>query len=481
VGDAARQLQSASGIEAVALRRHDATRLRDVLDGTAWDRLCRAGEESARLLAGRRMWHINSTSTGGGVAELLSWFLPLAAAAGIDVRWLVLTAPTGFFELTKRVHHLLHNSPRRLTREDCRVYERYLSEPAAQVRELVRPGDMVVIHDPQPAGLIPAVAQTGAAVVWRCHVGSDSDGASVRKGREFLRQYVEQASALVFSRKAFVWDGLPADRTHVVQPAIDPRGPKNQPLDEDRVNAILLAVGLRDGVAGTVPTFERGDGSVGRVSAPATVLQTAPVPEFAPIVAQISRWDPLKDPVGVMEGFAEHVDEALGAHLVLAGPAVDAVTDDPESAHVLEDVRRRWHSLPAGVRERVHVAELPMDDSEENAAVVNALQRASTVVVQKSLHEGFGLTVAEALFKGRPVLASRAGGIQDQIVDRVSGILLEDPANRSEFGRQLTDLLRRPDLRVRLGKAAHHRVVEEYFPDRLAAAWVGVIGQALDP
>ncbi len=479
MGDAARQLQSASGIEAVELRRADAGRLREVLDANAWNRLRRAGEESARLLDGRCLWQINSTSIGGGVAELLSWFLPVVASAGIDVRWLVLSAPTGFFELTKRLHHLLHETPRRLTRADRRAYELYLSEPAAQVRELVQPGDVVVVHDPQPAGLIPALADRGAAVIWRCHVGTDSAGDSVHKARDFLRPYVERASAMVFSRQAFIWDALPAGRTHVVQPAIDPRAAKNQPLDDECVNAILITIGLRAGTTRAVPSFERGDGSVAWVATPADMLQEAPVPESAPIVSQISRWDPLKDPAGVLEGFAGHVPAELGAHLVLAGPAVNAVSDDPEGAHVLADVRRRWHALPAVVRERVHVAALAMDDPEENAAVVNALQRASTVVVQKSLHEGFGLTVAEALFKSRPVLASRAGGIQDQIVDQVSGLLLNNPADGSEFGRRLTDLLRRPDLRVRLGKAAHQRVVDAFLPDRLAAGWVEVIGQAL--
>ncbi len=480
MGDAARQLQSASGIEVVPLRRDDAARLRDVLDAEAWDRLRRAGEESARLLDGRRLWQVNSTSTGGGVAELLTWFLPMVAAAGIDVRWLVLAAPTGFFELTKRLHHLLHDSARPLRRADRRAYERYLSEPAAQLCELVQPGDVVVVHDPQPAGMIPALADRGAAVIWRCHVGTDSAGVSVRNARDFLRPYVEHASAIVFSRRAFIWDGLPAGRTHVIQPAIDPRAAKNQPLDDEVVNAILVTIGLRAGTAVAVPSFQRGDGSLARVSTPAEMLQVSPVPESAPIVTQVSRWDPLKDPVGVMEGFANHVPEELGAHLVLAGPAVSAVTDDPEGVEVLAEVRRCWHALPDGVRNRVHVAALAMDNSDENAAVVNALQRASTVVIQKSLHEGFGLTVAEALFKGRPVVASRAGGIQDQIVDEVSGLLLNDPADGVEFGRKLTELLRTPDLRARLGEAAHHRVVEAFLPDRLAAQWVEVIGQAIE-
>jgi hypothetical protein len=152
-------------------------------------------------------------------------------------------------------------------------------------------------------------------------------------------------------------------------------------------------------------------------------------------VLQVSRWDPLKDPLGVLQGFVRHVPDQLGAHLVLAGPAATSVSDDPESEQVLQQVRRAAAALPRAARGRLHLACLPMDDLEENGAMVNALQRRADVVVQKSLAEGFGLTVAEAMWKARPVLASRVGGIQDQITHGLSGLLLDDPNDLTAFGR----------------------------------------------
>ena len=180
----------------------------------------------------------------------------------------------------------------------------------------------------------------------------------------------------------------------------------------------------------------------------AEMIQDQPIPPTAPPVVQVSRWDRLKDPLGVLEGFARHVPEALGAHLVLAGPAAASVSHDPEAEQVLQQVRRAGAALPRAARDLVHLAYLPMADLEENAAMVNALQRRADVIVQKSLAEGFGLTVAEAMWKARPVLASRVGGIQDQIRHGHSGLLLEDPSDLVGFDRAvqalLTDRIDRP-------------------------------------
>ncbi len=184
-----------------------------------------------------------------------------------------------------------------------------------------------------------------------------------------------------------------------------------------------------------------------------------------PLVVQVSRWDPLKDPVGVMRGFASLVDGTTpsSAHLVLAGPDVSGVTDDPEGGAVFDAVHLAWRALPHAVRDKIHLASLPTADVEENAVIVNALQRHATVVVQKSLKEGFGLTVTEAMWKGRPVLASAVGGIQDQIEDGVSGVLLKDPTNVEEFAMALRRLLEDPDWAQRLGAAARDRVCDQFL------------------
>jgi trehalose synthase len=198
-----------------------------------------------------------------------------------------------------------------------------------------------------------------------------------------------------------------------------------------------------------------------------------------PVVLQVSRWDALKDPVGVIQGFAEHVPASTGAHLVYAGPAVSAVSDDPEGALVLSESQAARASLPEEPRSRVHLAALPMDDPEENAIMVNALQRHATVIVQKSLAEGFGLTVAEAMWKARPVVASRIGGIQDQIVEGVSGVRLDDPADLEAYGRAVTDLLLDPPRAAEMGKQARERVRDEFISTRSLHDYLDVIERVL--
>jgi trehalose synthase len=205
------------------------------------------------------------------------------------------------------------------------------------------------------------------------------------------------------------------------------------------------------------------DGSKGDIEHEADVLEEKPLQPDDRYVLQVSRWDRLKDPHGVIQGFAEHVAPHTDAHLVYAGPAVDDVADDPEGAEVLEQARELWKSLPDEAREKIHLATLPMDDLDENAAIVNALQRKATVVVQKSLAEGFGLTVAEAMWKGRPVVASRIGGIQDQIEDGKSGVLLDDPEDLEAYGKALVDLLNDPDRAAGMGEAARESVKDRFL------------------
>jgi trehalose synthase len=201
-----------------------------------------------------------------------------------------------------------------------------------------------------------------------------------------------------------------------------------------------------------------------------------PPPEDARLVVQVSRWDRLKDPVGVMRGFADEVARTCDdVHLVLAGPAVTAVADDPEGQGVLDECHTEWAALPEDLRARVHLACLPMDDGEENAAIVNALQRRADVVVQKSLAEGFGLTVSEAMWKARPVVASRIGGIQDQIEDRVNGLLLDDPTDTTEFGKDVVELLDNPKQAEEMGVKARERVRDEFLGARHLIQYVDLI------
>jgi len=269
-----------------------------------------------------------------------------------------------------------------------------------------------------------------------------------------------------FSRKAYSPEYCDHGRSKVIPPSIDPFSPKNQEMDEETAHSILVHTGIVEGPNGQSRTFTRDDGAPGRVEHRADVLRLGRAPLWTvPLVVQVSRWDRLKDPVGVMRGFRRLVEEGdlSGAHLVMAGPNVKAVADDPEGAEVFDEVEAEWRNLPHVVRDRVHLASLPMHDIEENAAIVNALQRHATVIVQKSLREGFGLTVTEAMWKAKPVIGSAVGGIQDQIVHGESGLLLDDPHDEERFAELLRRVLIDPDRARMLGDAAKERVRENYL------------------
>jgi trehalose synthase len=210
------------------------------------------------------------------------------------------------------------------------------------------------------------------------------------------------------------------------------------------------------------------------------VISSGPPPSYDdPLVVQVSRWDRLKDPMGVMVGFAEHVAVSTDAHLVLAGPNVRGIADDPEGEEVLDEVEHHWRELPGPARGRVHLACLPMDDIEENAAIVNALQRRATVVIQKSLMEGFGLTVAEAMWKSRPVVASRIGGIQDQIEHGRTGLLVSDPRDLKEFGSCVLSLLEDTEGAERMGQEARSRVRTDFLGPRHLMQYLELVDRLL--
>jgi trehalose synthase len=437
-------------------------RFQEVLPEAGLTELREAAVRAREVLGDRAVLHVNSTGRGGGVAEMLASLLPYAQGAGVDARWLVIRGDDEFFAITKRIHNLLHGADGDggpLGDAERDAYERTLRPNAEELVGTVKEGDVVVLHDPQTAGLVQALKEAGALVVWRCHIGLDQPSDVARKAWRFLRPYVQQADAYVFSRDAFVWEDLDRGRGAIIAPTIDAFAPKNQLLDEATVDAILATAGLVDGPeTGTRPDFIRMDGETATVSHRAEVVEERPLRPGDRYVLQVSRWDALKDPLGVIDGFAEHVAPHTDAHLIYAGPAVEAVSDDPEGAEVLQHAKDRWHELEPEVRERVHLALLPMDDLEENAAIVNALQRRAAVVVQKSLAEGFGLTVAEAMWKGRPVVASRIGGIQDQIEDGESGVLLDDPQDLAAYGKAVAELLDDPDRAERIGEKARERV-----------------------
>jgi trehalose synthase len=463
--------QTRTRLQEVQVQALDAARLESLIGAARMARYEEVAEATQAALAGRAVLNVSSTAIGGGVAEMLQTLLAYVRGAGIDGRWLVIKGDPRFFAITKRLHNGLYGSPGDggpLGSEERRHYEQVLRRNEEELRALTRAGDIVIIHDPQPAGLIGAIKRDGARVVWRCHVGCDEPNEWTERAWDFLRTHLEEADAYAVSRASFGPPWADRARTHVIPPSIDPFSAKNEPMSRRNVRLALRYVGLLDGDDGppTVP-YARRDGSPGRLNRHVDILQSGPAPApAAPLVIQASRWDAMKDMAGVMEGFANHVDPALGAHLVLAGPAVTGVADDPEAVGVYEACVERWRRLPHAARGRIHLACVPMADPDEAAAIVNALQRHASVVVQKSFAEGFGLTVTEAMWKSRPIVASAVGGIRDQVDHHEHGLLVEDPHDLRAFGDAVELMLREPDEAARMGENARARAAAEFLGDR---------------
>jgi trehalose synthase len=363
----------------------------------------------AERLRGVRVQNVNTTAVGGGVAEILHRMIPLLRELGVEATWDVMKGGEAFFQVTKAFHNALHGAPGSLTPA---MKEVYLETTARNLRELPVTGDVVFIHDPQPAGLVQARRGGGARWLWRCHIDLSAPNPEFWN---FLQPYVEQYDASVFSAPAF------AQRLRIPQfliaPSIDPLSDKNRDLPREQVRVTLERHGIDPG---------------------------------RPVVTQVSRFDRLKDPVGVVDAY-RLVRKHQDCQLVLAGGTAD---DDPEGAQVLAEVRER-----AGKDPDIHILLLPPDAHLE----INALQRGSTVVVQKSVREGFGLTVAEALWKGRPVVAGAVGGIPQQIQHRVTGLLVRSPEGAAQAIKQV---LANPDFAHELGEYGREHVRQNFLLTR---------------
>ncbi|HEX6870713.1 MAG TPA: glycosyltransferase [Micromonosporaceae bacterium] len=457
------------GVQLVDVPRRPVAALEEVIGLPRTARLVSAAAEFRRKAGDRVIWNVSSTATGGGVADMLQALVGYTKDLAIDIRWAVIGGDTEFFRTTKRLHNWIHGLPGdggAVGPAEGAHLQEVMSANANSLSDLVNPGDLVLLHDPQTAGLTAPIARRGARVVWRSHIGIDGENELTRAAWQFLTPLLADAEAVVFTRRTYVPAALDESRVWIIPPSIDPFSPKNQPMDPASVRAALVQIGLFPGPAGPpgVCSYTRRDGSPGQVTEPASVVAEALPGPDDPVVVQVSRWDHLKDMVGVMHGFAEHVAPAGPGWLVLVGPSVDGVKDDPEGAVVLAESLAEWQKLPPEQRSRVVLLTLPMTDADDNAAMVNALQRHARVIVQKSLAEGFGLTVAEGMWKGRPVVGSAVGGIQDQITEG-TGVLLRDPTDLATFGRAVRHLLDDPELAARTGAAAHEHVRANFVGD----------------
>lgn len=384
---------------------------------------------------------------------MLHMLVGYCLGSDVDTRWVVIGGDQTFFDITKRLHNRLHGAAGdngELGRYESDHYDAMLDSNAQILLNRVNAGDVVVLHDPQTAGLAAPLAGRGARVVWRCHIGTERRNSYTEEGWNFLAPYLGYCRAYVFSHSGFVPDFLAGADVSIIRPSIDPYAAKNRPLNHGQVDALLSRVGLFDG--GVVPEQSVLGGA-------------GPLSRDDRLVVQVSRWDHLKDMQGVLEGFASNATGHRDVRLALVGPAVASVSDDPEGAMVLQECLARWENLPPKRRSAIRLIALPMESLEVNALMVNAIQRRATVVVQKSLEEGFGLTVAEAMWKSRPIVASAVGGIVDQVAPG-TGILLKDPYDLDAFGQTLADLLAKPEAMATMGRRARTQIRKNYLSDR---------------
>jgi trehalose synthase len=363
----------------------------------------------ARKLSGRVIKNINSTAVGGGVAEILNQMVPLLKEMGIDARWDVIRGGEQFFGVTKKIHNALHGAPADFTDADEKIY---WETQEANLAALDLNADILYIHDPQPAGLIRKKATLKNHWIWRCHIDVSSPNAKVWG---FLKPLVEGYDASVFSAPQFSQDlAIPQ---FLISPSIDPTSDKNKDLPQEFIDS---------------------------------VLERFQIPKDKPLITQVSRFDYLKDPVGVIEAY-KLVKPYVDCQLLLAG---GSASDDPEGAQVLAEVKDKAAGDPD-----IHILELPPTSHLE----INALQRASTVIIQKSLKEGFGLTVSEALWKGKPVIAGAVGGIPLQITHKYSGILTLSVEGTAYWLKQL---LQSPEYARKLGENGREHVRENFLLTR---------------
>jgi trehalose synthase len=360
----------------------------------------------AKPLAGREVLMVNSTRIGGGVAELLNRIVPLLEELGLRPGWEVMAGERDFFEVTKAFHNALHGSPVPLPPNAFDIFRSYSEYNRARLR---LDQEFVVIHDPQPAGLIDGRAEHAGHWIWRCHIDLSRPSLEVW---DFLEPWVSRYDASIFSSPDFARQ-LPIPQ-YLFYPAIDPLSDKNRELDPAFVQSVMERFGID--------------------------------PE-RPVLTQISRFDRLKDPVGVVRAY-RIVKRYFDCQLVLAG---GSASDDPEGSVVLEETRQEAANDPD-----IHILELPAASPLE----VNALQTGSTVIIQKSLREGFGLTVAEALWKKKPVVASAVGGIPVQVLHKQTGLLAHSVEGTAY---QIRYLLSHPEIAARLGEQGHAHVREEFL------------------
>jgi len=365
-----------------------------------------------KRLKGRRIVHVNSTREGGGVAEILDWMVPLMCEVGLNASWEVIRGTEEFFEVTKNIHNGLQGRPVDISHRDWKIFQDVNEANMDRLRPILKSADIVVVHDPQPAFLLPLCEGRKGKWIWRGHIDISRPFRPVWK---VLRTMLEKYDGSIFSMCEFA-QSLPHTQ-FIVTPSIDPLSPKNRDLEPAECETVRSRFGLD--------------------------------PD-RPLLVQISRFDRFKDPVGVIQAY-RLVRKVLPIQLVLAG---GSATDDPEGKAVLEDVLEA-----AGDDPDVHVLDLPPTAHE----TINALQRLADIILQKSTREGFGLTVTEGMWKGKPVIGGDTGGIRLQVVNHYTGFLVNTPEGAAH---RIRYLLHHRERIGEMGKDAREFVRENFLLTR---------------
>lgn len=467
----------------------------------AVEALRRDAEAARPAFADRTVWMVNSTAQGGGVAEMLPTIVTVLRDLGIATEWAVIESrEPRFFELTKRIHNLVHGyGDPALGPDDRALFEQVNRENAAWLRSRLRAGDVLVVHDPQPMPIATMLKRDLAVTaIWRCHIGLDESVPAARAAWEFLRPYAAGYDHAVFSAPEYVPPYF-SDRATVIYPAIDPLSPKNRELGLHHTVAVLSNAGL---AVPPGPLWTRPYRKMAlRLAPDGSFYPATAAGDFGlltrPIVTQISRWDRLKGFEPLLAAFARYKSRLLNGgwsadpvhrlrqdltRFVLAGPSPEAIQDDPEAREVLEALTAQYCALDPLLQESVAILSLPMESPEENALMVNALQRASSVVAQNSLREGFGLTIAEAMWKRVPVLSNRrACGPRQQVRDGEDGRLVGDPTDANELAETLDAMLADVEARRTWARNAQRRVHAHFLVFAQLGSWLRVLGRVLDP
>lgn len=381
----------------------------------------------AAPLRGMRVVHVNSTREGGGVAEILNWLIPFKQELGLDVRWEVVNGEKNFYQCTKSFHNGLQGSPVNISPALLKAYEATNADNAERLRLHLEEADFVFIHDPQPAPLLLFCPNRRGKWVWRCHIDLSRPYRAVWK---YLRQFVVNYDASIWSLADFA-QPLPHP-LYLIAPSIDPLSQKNRDLFPGEIEAVFDRYGLN--------------------------------PEL-PLVTQVSRFDRFKDPIGVIQAY-RLVNAFTPVQLVLAG---GGASDDPEGEEVLREVREA-----AGDDPNIHILLLPPDAHRE----INALQRASTICLQKSTREGFGLTVTEALWKGKPVIGGDTGGIRLQVINHHTGFLVNTPEGAA---LRIRYLLKNQDRLEMMGRKARQLVLDNFLVTRHLREYLTLMFATMHP